>query len=107
MSDKAVTRAELIAAVAARTKLGRQESTQLLEDLLAAIEDSLVAGASVKLARFGNFVVREKRQRVGRNPKTGNEVPITPRRVVTFRPSQILRERVEAGTPKKPSKRSS
>jgi integration host factor subunit alpha len=65
--------------------------------LLDHIQDALVEGETVKLSRFGNFTVRAKRQRVGRNPKTGEEVPITPRRVVTFRPSQMLRDFVEKG----------
>lgn len=95
MSGKAVTRAELIEALAANTRLSRAEATELLEDLMGLVETALIETGTVKLARFGNFVVRAKRERVGRNPKTGREVPITPRRVVTFRPSQILRDRVE------------
>lgn len=106
MAGKAVTRAELITVVAERTTLGRGDATVLLEDLLAELEKALVEGDQVKLARFGNFVVRAKRERVGRNPKTGLEVPITPRRVVTFRPSQILRERVEKAGGKKPKRAS-
>ena len=101
MSGKAVTRAELIASVAAATQLGRTDATELLEHLLGEIEAALIEGDAVKLARFGNFVVRAKRERVGRNPKTGREVPITPRRVVTFRPSQILRDQVESAAPKR------
>jgi integration host factor subunit alpha len=104
MVGKAVTRAELIVAVAERTSLGRAEATALLEDVLGELERALIEGEQVKLARFGNFVIRTKRERVGRNPKTGLEVPITPRRVVTFRPSQILRKRVEKGGPKKPKR---
>jgi integration host factor subunit alpha len=65
--------------------------------MLEMMQDALVEGETVKLSRFGNFNVRDKRQRIGRNPKTGEEVPITPRRVVTFRPSQMLREFVEKG----------
>jgi integration host factor subunit alpha len=61
------------------------------------MQDAMVEGDVVKLSRFGNFAVRAKRQRIGRNPKTGEEVPITPSRVVTFRPSQMLREFVEKG----------
>ena len=75
----------------------RADANRLLTSMLDRLQDALVAGDSVKLSRFGNFVVRAKRQRVGRNPKTGEEVPITPRRVVTFRPSQMLREFVEKG----------
>lgn len=95
MSGKAVTRAELIGAVVAGTRLGRSEATDLLEAMLQHVEAALIEGEAVKLARFGNFVVRAKRERIGRNPKTGLEVPITPRRVVTFRPSQILRQQLE------------
>jgi integration host factor subunit alpha len=65
--------------------------------MLELMQDAMVQGETVKLSRFGNFNVRAKRQRIGRNPKTGEEVPITPRRVVTFRPSQMLREFVEKG----------
>jgi integration host factor subunit alpha len=75
----------------------RADANRLLTRMLEMIEDTLVAGDTVKLSRFGNFNVRAKRQRIGRNPKTGEEVPITPRRVVTFRPSQMLREFVERG----------
>jgi integration host factor subunit alpha len=75
----------------------RADANRLLTRMLEMIEDELVAGNTVKLSRFGNFNVRAKRQRIGRNPKTGEEVPITPRRVVTFRPSQMLREFVEKG----------
>jgi integration host factor subunit alpha len=75
----------------------RADANRLLTRMLEMMQDSLVAGETVKLSRFGNFNVRAKRQRVGRNPKTGEEVPITPRRVVTFRPSQMLREFVEKG----------
>jgi integration host factor subunit alpha len=101
MAGKAVTRAELIALISARTKLQRAEAGALLEQMLAMMETALTEGEAVKLARFGNFVTRAKSERVGRNPKTGREVPITPRRVVTFRPSQILRERVEKGGARK------
>jgi integration host factor subunit alpha len=75
----------------------RADANRLLTRMLEMIEDTLVAGEIVKLSRFGNFNVRTKRQRIGRNPKTGEEVPITPRRVVTFRPSQMLRDFVEKG----------
>ena len=75
----------------------RADANRLLTRMLDLVQDALVAGDTVKLSRFGNFNVRTKRQRVGRNPKTGEEVPITPRRVVTFRPSQMLRDFVEKG----------
>jgi integration host factor subunit alpha len=95
MGQQTITRAELIEALVQETNKTRQECAQFLEDMLSVMEIALVEGETVKLSRFGNFVVRQKRERVGRNPKTGQEVPITPRRVVTFRPSQLLRERVE------------
>jgi integration host factor subunit alpha len=95
MTQQTITRAELIEALVQETDRGRQECAQFLEDMLTVMEAALVEGDTVKLSRFGNFVVRQKRERVGRNPKTGEEVPITPRRVVSFRPSQLLRERVE------------
>ena len=97
MASKTITRADLVEALAKRANLPRAEASRLLTLLLAHIQDALVDGETVKLSRFGNFTVRAKRQRVGRNPKTGEEVPITPRRVVTFRPSQMLRDFVERG----------
>ncbi len=75
----------------------RADANRLLTRMLDMVQDALVDGDTVKLSRFGNFNVRTKRQRIGRNPKTGEEVPITPRRVVTFRPSQMLRDFVEKG----------
>jgi integration host factor subunit alpha len=97
MANKTITRADLVDALARRVDMQRGDANRLLTRMLEMIEDSLVAGETVKLSRFGNFNVRAKRQRIGRNPKTGEEVPITPRRVVTFRPSQMLREFVEKG----------
>ncbi len=84
-------------ALARRAKLQRGEASRLLTTMLEHVQDALIGGQTVKLSRFGNFTVRAKRQRIGRNPKTGEEVPITPRRVVTFRPSQMLRDFVEKG----------
>jgi integration host factor subunit alpha len=97
VANKTITRADLVEAVARRVDIQRADANRLLTRMLEMIEDTLVAGETVKLSRFGNFNVRAKRQRIGRNPKTGEEVPITPRRVVTFRPSQMLREFVEKG----------
>jgi integration host factor subunit alpha len=94
---KTVTRADLVEALARRANMQRAEAARLLTSMLEHVERSLIDGDAVKLSRFGNFMVRAKRQRVGRNPKTGEEVPITPRRVVTFRPSQMLRDFVEKG----------
>lgn len=100
MMDSSVTRVELIAALqrAARARsadIARQDCSRFLESALEAITTALETEDVVKIARFGNFVVREKRTRLGRNPKTGQQVMIKPRRVVTFKPSPILRERVE------------
>lgn len=98
MADgKTVTRADLVEALARRTDMQRADANRLLTRMLEMMQDALIDGDTVKLSRFGNFNVRAKRQRVGRNPKTGEEVPITPRRVVTFRPSQMLRDFVEKG----------
>jgi integration host factor subunit alpha len=97
VTGKTVTRADLVEALARRANMQRADANRLLTRMLDMMQDALVEGETVKLSRFGNFNVRAKRQRIGRNPKTGEEVPITPRRVVTFRPSQMLREFVEKG----------
>jgi len=97
VTGKTVTRADLVEALAKRANMQRADANRLLTRMLEMMQDAMVDGKTVKLSRFGNFNVRAKRQRVGRNPKTGEEVPITPRRVVTFRPSQMLRDFVEKG----------
>jgi len=97
VAAKTVTRADLVEALARRADMQRTDANRLLTRMLEIIQQSLVEGETVKLSRFGNFNVRAKRQRIGRNPKTGEEVPITPRRVVTFRPSQMMRDFVEKG----------
>lgn len=89
-----LTRAELSDAVHRQIGLSRAESAQLVEDVLDHIADALVMGENVKISSFGSFVLRKKGLRVGRNPKTGVEVPIEPRTVLTFRPSQILRQSI-------------
>ncbi|MGE0045831.1 MAG: integration host factor subunit alpha [Hyphomonadaceae bacterium] len=94
---KTVTRADLVEIVSERAKLPRAEAAKIVARVFEMIEETLVRGEAVKLSRFGNFLVRRKRQRIGRNPKTGLEVPITPRTVVTFRPSQLLKDKVEKG----------
>ncbi len=96
MSGRTVTRADLSEAVYQRVGLSRTESSALVEAVLTEICDCLVRGETVKLSSFGSFVVRDKGERVGRNPKTGVEVPIAPRRVLTFRASQMMRERIAA-----------
>ncbi len=90
------TRADLSEAVYQEVGLSRNESAELVESVLDEISDCLVSGDNVKISSFGSFLVRDKRGRIGRNPKTGEEVPIEPRRVLTFRPSQVLRERINA-----------
>lgn len=91
-----LTRAQLAEAVYEAVGLSRNESSQLVEAVLDEIADAAVRGESVKLSSFGTFAVRDKNGRVGRNPKTGEEVPIEPRRVMTFRPSHVLKDRVNA-----------
>jgi integration host factor subunit alpha len=97
MSEKTLTRMDLADAVHARVGLSRNESAQLVETVLTEISDALVRGETVKISSFGTFSVREKAARVGRNPKTGEEVPIHPRRVLTFRSSHLMKDRVATG----------
>lgn len=97
MSDKTLTRMDLSEAVFREVGLSRNESADLVETLLELMSSALVRGEQVKISSFGTFSVRDKNARVGRNPKTGEEVPITPRRVLTFRPSHLMKERVAAG----------
>ena len=92
-----ITRADLCEAVHAELGLARSESSDLVEQVLDQISATLIAGTNVKVSSFGSFVLRHKGLRVGRNPKTGEEVPIEPRTVMTFRPSQILRARINGG----------
>ncbi|MBY0329499.1 MAG: integration host factor subunit alpha [Acetobacteraceae bacterium] len=89
-----LTRAHLAEAIYSQVGLSRNESSALLESVLEQIGRALEAGDPVKIAAFGTFLVRQKGQRVGRNPKTGVEVPILPRKVLSFRPSQVLRARI-------------
>lgn len=91
-----LTRAQLTEAIYATVGLSRHESADLLELVLGRIADALEDGKSVKISGFGTFSVRQKGRRIGRNPKTGVEVPILPRRVLVFRPSQMLRDAVNA-----------
>ena len=94
MAGKTVTRADLCEAVYQKVGLSRTESASLVELVLKEITDCLERGETVKLSSFGSFVVRKKGQRIGRNPKTGKEVPISPRRVMVFKPSAILKQRI-------------
>ncbi|HKL45408.1 MAG: integration host factor subunit alpha [Pseudomonadota bacterium] len=97
MSEKTITRMDLSEAVFREVGLSRNDSAQLVETVLSHMSDALVRGEQVKISSFGTFSVREKSARVGRNPKTGEEVPINPRRVLTFRPSHLMKDRVADG----------
>ncbi len=94
MANKTLTRAELSEAVYHEVGLSRNESASLVDTVLEEICSALAAGKPVKISAFGTFELRRKRERIGRNPKTGQEVPITPRRVLVFRPSHILRTKL-------------
>ena len=97
MSEKTLTRLDLSEAVFREVGLSRNDSAQLVESVLTHMSDALVKGEQVKISSFGTFSVRDKAARVGRNPKTGEEVPISPRRVLTFRPSHLMKDRVAGG----------
>jgi integration host factor subunit alpha len=97
MGGKTVTRADLAEAVYRRLGLSRTESAAMVEMVLQEICDAIVRGENVKLSSFGSFLVRQKGERVGRNPRTGREVPIPPRRVTVFKPSNIMKERINTG----------
>jgi integration host factor subunit alpha len=94
MGGKTITRADLCEAVYQKVGLSRTESADLVEMVLDEISDCLVRGESVKLSSFGSFLVRSKGERIGRNPKTGEEVPILPRRVMVFKPSNVLKQKI-------------
>ena len=97
MAGKTLTRADLAEALVRKVGLPRNESQELVELVLGQISGSLADGDPVKLSSFGSFGLRQKGQRIGRNPKTGKEVPITPRRVLVFRPSNIMKDKINAG----------
>ena len=94
MTNATVTRNTLVEALIQEVGLPRTECAELLEDILRTITDRLAEGTTVKIANFGSFSVRHKKTRMGRNPKTGEEVPISARRVVVFKPSKKLKHRV-------------
>jgi integration host factor subunit alpha len=98
MPGKTITRADLSEAVYQEVGLSRNESADLVESVLSEIADALTKGETVKVSSFGSFSVRQKGQRVGRNPKTGEEVPILPRRVLVFRASHVLKNRINAAS---------
>jgi integration host factor subunit alpha len=94
-TGKTITRVDLCEAVYQKVGLSRTESSTFVEHVLNEIADCLEKGEAVKLSGFGSFKVRKKGQRMGRNPKTGTEVPISPRRVMVFKPSGILKQRIK------------
>ncbi len=93
-----LTRADLAEALHREVGLSRADSAEVVEQVLACMCESLSNGENVKISGFGTFVLRDKGERVGRNPKTGVEVPIAPRRVLTFRASQMMRDRIAAAS---------
>lgn len=96
MAENTLTRADLSEAVYKEVGLSRNESAALVEMVLDEVADALVRGEPVKISSFGSFAVRQKGRRVGRNPKTGEEVPILPRKVLVFRASHVLKNRINA-----------
>ncbi|WP_099866450.1 integration host factor subunit alpha [Pararhizobium haloflavum] len=94
MGGKTVTRADLAESVFRKVGLSRTESAALVEMVIEEVCNAIVRGETVKLSSFATFQVRDKNERVGRNPKTGEEVPISPRRVMTFKASNVLKQRV-------------
>jgi len=96
MSPQTITRSQLSEAVYQEVGLSRNESAGLFESVLEKICSTLANGESVKLSSFGSFSIRSKSERIGRNPKTGEEVPILPRKVIVFRASQVLKNRIAA-----------
>ncbi len=92
-----LTRADLAETINRKMGLSRSESLEMVESILEHMCAALAKGENVKVSGFGSFILRDKNERIGRNPKTGIEVPITPRRVMTFRASQILKERIAEG----------
>lgn len=97
MPEKTLTRMDLSEAIFREVGLSRNDAAQLVETVLGHMSDALVNGEQVKISSFGTFSVRDKTARIGRNPKTGEEVPIKPRRVLTFRPSHLMKDRVAIG----------
>jgi len=94
MSRRTITRAQLGEAVYLEVGLSRSESSSLFESVLLHISDALTREETVKISSFGSFSVRHKGLRSGRNPKTGEEIPILPRKVLVFRPSQIMKNKI-------------
>ncbi|MHB8173587.1 MAG: integration host factor subunit alpha [Nitrospirota bacterium] len=96
-----MTKADIVSEVYEKVGLSKKEATDIVETVLDTIKDTLKGGETVKIAGFGNFVIREKGSRKGRNPKTGENIEITPRKVVTFKPSMIFKDFVDKGKEEK------
>ena len=94
MASQTITRSQLSEAIYQEIGLSRNESAEIFESVLNKISETLASEEPVKLSSFGSFSVRSKSERIGRNPKTGEEVPILPRKVIIFRPSQVLKDRI-------------
>ncbi len=92
-----MTKADIVSEVYEKVGLSKKEATDIVETVLDTIKDTLKSGETVKIAGFGNFVIRGKGSRKGRNPKTGENIEITPRKVVTFKPSMIFKDFVDKG----------
>jgi len=97
MTNRTITRADLAESVYEQVGLSRNESSDLVELVLEEVSKALIAGRNVKISSFGSFSIREKGERIGRNPKTGVEVPILPRKVLVFRASHVLKDRINKG----------
>ncbi len=97
MANNTITRADLAEAVYEQVGLSRNESADLVDSVLNEVSDELVKRGNVKISSFGSFSVRQKGERIGRNPKTGVEVPILPRKVLVFRASHVLKDRINGG----------
>jgi len=98
----ALTKADLVDTLYEKVGFSKKEATDLVELVFSTLKQKLSEGKKVKISGFGNFVVREKRSRVGRNPQTGKQIEITARRVLTFRPSQVLRSQVNTALDGRP-----
>jgi integration host factor subunit alpha len=98
VDGRTITRADLSESVFQEVGLSRNESSDLVETILGEVVEALARGESVKISSFGSFTVRDKGQRVGRNPKTGQEVPILPRRVLVFRASNVLKSLINGAS---------
>ena len=98
MTSDTITRAQLSEAVYEEVGLSRNESADLVEAVLEEMASALSDGETVKISSFGSFSIRQKSQRMGRNPKTGEEVPILPRKVIIFKPSHVLKNRINPKT---------